>query len=350
MGIYQGVYARVFKAIKIIALFMIKWLGGFWLFRLLNQGKTCVLCYHGFAYKDEYLFRPKLFMRPETFAKRLDWLARSPYNIVSLSEALSHPNESTQVVLTMDDGWASTQELVGDYLTKHKFPLTLYVTSYYVEKQGAVINVALAYVLWQSHGQTLIIDETSLLDTKTYVINKKNRKYIVDELCQQIDKLASFTDRQQELFNIADQLGIDLYSQGKLMFRALTLIEATALQENNINIQLHTHRHCSPQKEQAFKSEINENISYLQKAKLLNKLVHFCYPSGEYYSKQLPWLTDSGVVSATTVFSGMLEAHTDPLQIPRILDGEDVHQLEFEAELCGLTSFLRKLCYQKRKN
>ena len=84
----------MFKAIKIVILFIIKWLGGFWLFRRLNRGKTCVLCYHGFAYKDEYLFRPKLFMRPESFAKRLDWLARSPYKIVSLSEAINHRHKN----------------------------------------------------------------------------------------------------------------------------------------------------------------------------------------------------------------------------------------------------------------
>ena len=340
----------MFKAIKIVILFIIKWLGGFWLFRRLNRGKTCVLCYHGFAYKDEYLFRPKLFMRPESFAKRLDWLARSPYKIVSLSEAINHRHKNNQVVLTMDDGWASTQELVGDCIAIHNFPLTLYITSYYMEKQGAVINVALAYILWQANGKTLVVDDQLIANGKTYVISTTNQKLIVSELCQQIDKLASFAERQTVLLSIAERLGVNLYAQDKLMFRSLTLDEASALQHNNIDIQLHTHRHCSPQNEDAFRLEIRENISYLQQAQLVNNLVHFCYPSGEYYPKQLPWLNESGVLSATTVFSGMLEAHTDPLQIPRILDGEDVHQLEFEAELCGLTSFLRKLYYQKRKN
>ena len=177
-------------------------------------------------------------MRPESFAKRLDWLARSPYKIVSLSEAINHRHKNNQVVLTMDDGWASTKELVGDCIANHNFPLTLYITSYYMEKQGAVINVALAYILWQANGKTLVVDDQLIANGKTYVISTTNQKLIVSELCQQIDKLASFAKRQTVLLSIAEQLGVNLYSQNKLMFRSLTLDEASALQQNNIDIQL----------------------------------------------------------------------------------------------------------------
>ncbi|WP_448565135.1 hypothetical protein [Thalassotalea ganghwensis] len=62
--------------------------------------------------------------------------------------------------------------------------------------------------------------------------------------------------------------------------------------------------------------------------------MHFCYPSGEYYSTQLPWLRNTNISTATTVFPGMLTKETDLLQIPRFLDGEDVSQIEFEAALC----------------
>ena len=331
------------KAIKIIALFIIKHLGGFWLARILNKGNTCVLCYHGFAYEDEYQFRPKLFMRPESFKKRLAWLQDSPYKVVSLPEAVNNQHNDNLVVLTMDDGWAGTKELVGDSLAEHNFPLMLYVTSYYAQKQGAVINVALAYILWKSACKTLVIDEPILSITKEYVISADNTVSIVTELCQLIDGVASFSVRQRVLLDIAKQLKVSLYCNGQLMFRSLNTEELNSLQQSNVDIQLHTHRHCSPQNEQYFKLEISQNIEYLQQIELENTLQHFCYPSGEHYLTQLPWLKESGVVTATTVFSGMLTPDTEYLQIPRILDGADVHQLEFEAELCGLATFLRKL-------
>lgn len=347
MGIYQGVYKRVFKAIKIAVLYTIKYLGGFWLARKLNKGNTCVLCYHGFAYEDEYQFRPKLFMRPETFSQRLTWLQNSPYKVVSLSEAVNHQHNDNLVVLTMDDGWAATKELVGDTLAKNNFPLMLYVTSYYAQKQGAVINVALAYILWKSVGETLIIDQELLSINKEYLIKTENIPSIVSELCLQIDNIADFATRQRLLLVIAKQLQVSLYSEGQLMFRSLNTEELNNLQNSNVDIQLHTHRHCSPQNEQKFKQEISQNIEYLQQIELKNTLQHFCYPSGEYYLPQLPWLKESCVVTATTVFPGMLTLDTEPLQIPRFLDGEDVHQIEFEAELCGLSSVIRKLARLK---
>lgn len=332
----------MYKAIKIAALYALKYLGGFGLARKLNKGNACVLCYHSFAYQDEYDFRPKLFMRPETFAKRMHWLANSSYKVVSLSEAVEHKHSNNCVVLTMDDGWAATLELVGDVLAKHRLPLMLYVTSYYAEKQGAVINVALAYTLWKSIGQTLIIDDEQLGVKKSYLIRDNNISHIVNELCCAIDAISDFAIRQQLLLNIAIQLGVNLHPEGKLMFRSLDKQELKALMQANLDVQLHTHRHCSPQDESQFTREIRQNIDYLQAITAKDKLQHFCYPSGEYYLPQLPWLNACGVITATTIYPGMLTSETDKLQIPRFLDGEDVHQIEFEAELCGLSSVIRK--------
>lgn len=330
------------KAIKISILYTIKLCGGFWLARLLNRGNTCVLCYHGFAYEDEHKFRPKLFMRPESFAQRLEWLQESSYKIVSLSEAANIKHTDNCVVLTMDDGWAATKELVGGILTEHNLPLMLYVTSYYMKKQGAVINVALAYILWKSIGRTLAIKGDLLPIKKDFVIEQDNITSIVNELCPLIDEVADFSVRQSILLSIAHQLNVNLYSENRLMFRSLNTQELSGLQNSNVDVQLHTHRHCSPQTEQQFKQEIEENIQFLKPADIINSLEHFCYPSGEYYLHQLPWLTDCGVKTATTVFPGMLTPTTEHLQIPRFLDGEDVHQIEFEAELCGFNSLIRK--------
>ena len=329
------------KAIKIAALFTIKLLGGFWLASKLNKGNTCVLCYHGFAYADEFQFRPKLFMHPALFKQRMKWLKDSRYNIVSLSEAVNNKHNDNNVVLTMDDGWAATKELVGDILAKYKFPLMLYVTSYYAEKQGAVINVALAYILWKSDGRILVIDDPVLGFTKKYLISSDNTVSIVNELCRHIDSINDFSVRQKILLDISNQLQVSLVSADRLMFRSLNETELKSLLKSNVDIQLHTHRHFFPQNEKEFKLDISENIEFLQQLNMINPLLHFCFPSGRYHLMQLHWLTASGIKTATTVDSGMLTPITDRLQIPRFLDGNDVHQLEFEAELCGLSTLVR---------
>ena len=71
--------------------------------------------------------------------------------------------------------------------------------------------------------------------------------------------------------------------------------------------------------------------------------MHFCYPSGVYEAAHLPLLAKYQVATATTTQIGLHRQGSDPLQIRRILDGEDVHPLELEAELSGFSALLRRL-------
>jgi hypothetical protein len=48
-------------------------------------------------------------------------------------------------------------------------------------------------------------------------------------------------------------------------------------------------------------------------------------------------------VSATTTDIGLVAADSPPYALPRILDGQDITDLEFEAELCGFMQLLRRL-------
>jgi hypothetical protein len=50
-----------------------------------------------------------------------------------------------------------------------------------------------------------------------------------------------------------------------------------------------------------------------------------------------------GIKSATTCEPGLVDQHTNPFFMPRFLDGENIDQIVFEAELCGVGHFLRKI-------
>jgi len=350
MGLYQGVLSLVPKKIKVIILCIIKQLGGFWLARKLNKGNTCVLCYHGFSYYDEHLFRPKLFMQPKSFAKRMAWLKESGYQVLSLQQAIKRVDESTNnVVITIDDGWAGTYELGKQSISLNNLPMTLYVTSYYINKQGIVINVALAYILWKSIGKKLSFKNESLGIDLLYLIKSNNIEVIANSIRESISQLDDIAERQAIILDIAEQLQVPLYYEGKLLFRMLNEYELLELAQEQVDIQLHTHHHCSPQEELLFNKEIQQNKDYLLSIMENAQLEHFCYPSGECYQQQSIWLESCGVQSATTVSAGLFTAETDLLHIPRFLDGEDVHQLEFEAELCGLAELLRKITLFSRE-
>jgi hypothetical protein len=76
---------------------------------------------------------------------------------------------------------------------------------------------------------------------------------------------------------------------------------------------------------------------------------HFCYPSGVSSPHARPVLQRLGIVSATTLEPRLASQHDDPLLLPRILDGEHLSELEFEAELCGVGEALRAVASALRR-
>ena len=103
------------------------------------------------------------------------------------------------------------------------------------------------------------------------------------------------------------------------------------------DIGLHTHRHVfSPNDEAAAKREIQENSESF--ARIGVPIVeHFCYPSGEYLPAK--W----AFKSSTTRLAYLNRSDAHRHELHRFLDGEDMHEIEFEAALCGFSNLLRKL-------
>ena len=140
------------RSIKLTFLYACRALGFFAIARRFVEKKLLILCYHGFEVADEASFRPKLFMKPELFRKRLDVLSKSGMSVIGLSVALDHlangslpPNS---VAITIDDGFYSTYSVAYPMLAEKDFRATLYVASYYVVKGTPVFRARRAvYVL-----------------------------------------------------------------------------------------------------------------------------------------------------------------------------------------------------------
>ena len=59
---------------------------------------------------------------------------------------------------------------------------------------------------------------------------------------------------------------------------------------------------------------------------------HFCYPSGMVPPDGGEALRSLGIASATTLQTGIAYPGADLLLLPRIIDGDHLSELEFEAE------------------
>ena len=119
----------------------------------------------------------------------------------------------------------------------------------------------------------------------------------------------------------------------------LTLEDIAELAENGVDFQLHTHRHRTPRDRGLFIREIEDNRVCIQT--MTGSLAsHFCYPSGVHDPAFLPWLKESGVISATTCEPGFASVNANRLVLPRVLDNPALAPIEFESWLTGISAAL----------
>jgi peptidoglycan/xylan/chitin deacetylase (PgdA/CDA1 family) len=346
---------RFKEILKAIVFQVAKLAGLFRLARWSTRSQLLILCYHGFELVDESGFRPMLFMRTETFARRLETIRRHGHAVVPLGEAVRRLREGTlprnAVCLTIDDGFYSVLACAAPLLRQHGFAATLYVTSYYADKGVPIFRLVVQYMFWKtalptfkSAGQPWGPSEpVDLSDT-----NAATRA-----MWRIIDYGENHCDEpgRQEICRILGR-GLNVDYAFIVRSRALSLVSAEEirqLSDAGIDIQLHTHRHRLPQDdESALQKEILENARFLEGI-LERPLQHLCYPSGLWNRSQWPCLAELGIASATTCEPGFNSAHTPPLGLYRVLDDSTVSQLTFEAELSGFSEWLRRVTGRRRR-
>ena len=121
--------------------------------------RLLILCYHGISFHDEHLWNPGLYMDRETFRARMQLLRASQCHVLPLQEALAALERGSlpprSVVLTFDDGSYDLYALGAPVLREFGFPATIYLTTYYCQRQLPVFNTICAYLLWKGQGRDL---------------------------------------------------------------------------------------------------------------------------------------------------------------------------------------------------
>jgi hypothetical protein len=119
----------------------------------------------------------------------------------------------------------------------------------------------------------------------------------------------------------------------------MTPEEVSRLPSDLVQVELHTHRHWTPNDEATFRRELEENSNVIQD--LTGRVPqHFCYPSGRARRQLLPWLRDAGVISATTCVPGLASTRQDPLLLPRLVDTSHTPTETFVGWVTGVAARL----------
>jgi peptidoglycan/xylan/chitin deacetylase (PgdA/CDA1 family) len=319
-----------------------------------RRQRLLILAYHGISMADEHLWNNSLFMLPEVFRGRLDLIKSSGCAVLPLDEAIRRlyaddlPDRS--VVITFDDGTHDFYQKAFPLLKEFDFPATLYLATFYSEFNKPVFDVMCAYLLWKGRTERFDLGRLGGPDLKVELHTEVARDVALGAI-HAFDRETQPSAEAKEAFAaaLAKQLKVDY--DALLERRALhnvTPDEVRQMASAGIDIQLHTHRHRTPLNRELFIREIEDNRKSIHEMTGASAS-HFCYPSGVYDPAFLPWLKESGVVSATTCELGLASRSSNPLLLPRLIDVSSLSAIEFEGWLTGISAALPRRRELKEK-
>jgi len=307
--------------------------------------RLLILAYHGISLLDEHEWNHTQYMPADVFRLRLQQLKDSRCAVLPLAEAIErlYKNDlpDRAVAITFDDGTADFYSRAFPLITEFSVPVTLYLTTFYTQYQRPVFDLMTSYLLWKGRGENLqlksLTTEDSKIDLSSFAAQETARVALLRFAHQ---NNFSAEEKDDLAHKLARKLKVDydLLLEKRIM-QNLAPHEVTELAASGVDIQLHTHRHRTPNDRKLFLREIEDNRQSIH-ALTGQHATHFCYPSGAYRRAFLPWLKECGVVSATTCEPGFASVSADRLLLPRVLDNPALSPIEFESWLTGVSAAL----------
>jgi len=270
-------------------------------------------------------------------------LVQASCNVLSLAEALTRLRNGTlpprAVTITFDDGYYDFYSTAFPIVESFGFPVTLYLTTYYVEFNRPVFDPMVSYLLWKGRDkQSLQWDEVSAAPLALDEAGRQAAAGIIKNHASSL-KLSGL-EKDQLLARLAERLEIDYEDLcRRRVLHLITKEEATELAARNLDLQYHTHRHRVYRTRQRMFAELDDNRRRLE-AYTSTAPQHFCYTGGFYLREHAEYLAAYGIRSATTCERGLCTARTNPMLLPRLVDTMRMSELEFRAWLAGTASFL----------
>lgn len=319
-----------------------------------RRNRLLILCYHGTSLEDEHEWRPALYLSPKVLEQRLQALQAMRCSILPLGEALQRLNARDlpprSVAVTFDDGTYDFYRRAHPLLKKYEIPVTVYQTTYYSDHAMPVFNLICSYMLWRQRTDQINpvpeIGLTEPMDLRTEL----GRHRVVRSLVERSERENLTGVQKNELAQrLAGVLGIDYEAlTAKRVLQLMNPNEVAEIAKDGVDVQLHTHRHRTPDDEALFRREIVDNRARIQSL-TGSEARHFCYPSGVYRKEFLSWLEKENVLSATTCDVGLAQPGDHPLLLSRFVDTSGRTQVEFESWLAGLGALIafRKVTPQR---
>jgi peptidoglycan/xylan/chitin deacetylase (PgdA/CDA1 family) len=307
-----------------------------------RRHRLLILCYHGVSRYDEHEWGG-LYISPGTLRRRMETVARARCNVLPLSEAVNLLRNGglpdRAVAITFDDGFYDFFSVAFPLVESFGYPVTLYLTTYYVEFNRPVFDPMCSYLLWKGRGKRRL--EWPEVFPAPVALDEPGRQRAAAAVKRfAISRKLSGREKDGLLARLAARLDVDY--QDLCRRRVLHLItpeEARELAARGADLQYHTHRHRVYRGQERMFAELRDNRRRIV-AFTSREPRHFCYPGGFYLPEHPGRLKEYGMLSATTCEAGLCAARTNPLRLPRLVDAMGLSDLEFRAWLAGTAALL----------
>lgn len=242
------------------------------------------------------------------FEQKILWI-KNRYDVISakqFGEILYSGNQAKNTcMLSIDDGWRSTYDIIFPVLKKHKLPFTIFVSPQVV-KSGFNFWTYLIQLCNEEKLKEIVVRRGLFDRTVTrFPIDLIFKELTIDEV---YDVLKEYLRQTPDLCIprgfINEKELIEMHRSGLVEVGAHTL----------------THPILKNEAETDSKREIVESVSQL--SELLDYPVRtFAYPNGlykiDYTEREMEVAKQAGIKMAFSVNPGVVNANTNPLSIPR---------------------------------
>ena len=304
--------------------------------------RLLILCWHGISLEDEHEWRPGLYISPAVFRQRLQALQDGGYRVLPFEDAVRRLQAGDlpprSAAITFDDGFYDFAALAAPVLAEFSYPATVYLTTYYVDRQIPIWTLIVSYLLWKGGQKGRSLEGGEPLATA------EQRGTACARLFEQADRDgATGEDRNTMARALAAELGVD-YDEvcRKRLLHLMTAPEVSALAAGGlITFDAHTHRHRTPPELDLIARELRDNNNRIEQI-TGRRPRHFCYPSGVYRREYFPVLQAEGFESATTCHNGMASTSNHRYLLPRLLDHSNLKQVQYESWLSGFRALFER--------
>ena len=310
-------------------------------------GRAVILLYHRIIphkWKIRVSSVPEIKVDEESFESQLRFLSKS-YHVISFDELTqilkkgAHFQPKT-VVITFDDGWEDNHEFAWPLLKKYNLPAIIFLTTGYIGSHKIFWQERLLSLLDRlSHAPEIVRqrfqtrDAEDLLPLLDSYITKKNIEQA------RINLLNTLKTRGGEFIEtligrMADELNrhplpgkfnrrrSDASKNSKIFGTDNTFLNWEQVKEMHGPLMSYgshgvNHILLDQAKDMMVIDELRESKKQME-IKLAHPTLFFAYPNGNYNSRTVQLLKDTGYEAAVTTEEGIVRPGDDPFLLKRI--------------------------------